>query len=165
MNSKNKGNGFERKIAKVLSERFSACLGKENAFRRNIDSGSYFGGRNQSRMATHDLEKAEFGDIVAPTHFLFSVECKHYKAPPSFSAIVEQKCALLDGWIAKAKQDAANSGRKMCLIMKFNNVKETVLLEKLFGNLVAIMTYKGYPIVALETFLAENDDHFIHPPT
>ena len=160
MNSKNKGNTFERKIAKVLSDRFSSVLGIDNAFRRNIDSGSYFGGKNQTRMESHDLEKAEFGDIVAPNSFLFSIECKHYKKPPTFSAMVDQKCKMIDDWIAKAKQDAENSNREMCLIMKFNNVKETVLLEKTFGTLVPVMLYQGYYIVTLESFLAQADDHF-----
>lgn len=161
MNSKNKGNTFERKIAKILSERFSAVLGIQNAFRRNIDSGSYFGGKNQARMESYDLEKAEFGDIVAPNSFRYSVECKHYKTPPTFSALVEQKCKMIDEWIDKANQDAENSGRKMCLIMKFNNVKETVLLDELFGDLKPFAIYKGYPIVTLEQFLAQDDSHFL----
>ncbi len=45
VNGKQKGNGFERKIANILSERFKEHTGLEQAFRRNIDSGSFFGGK------------------------------------------------------------------------------------------------------------------------
>jgi hypothetical protein len=67
VNSKNKGNAFERKIAKNLSERFEAHTGLTDAFRRNLDSGSFFGASNQSRIEKHGTEHANFGDILTPT--------------------------------------------------------------------------------------------------
>ena len=41
--SKNKGSGFEREIAKYLSEKYS------ESFIRAPGSGAYVGGKNQSR--------------------------------------------------------------------------------------------------------------------
>ena len=160
MNSKEKGNNFERKTAKMLSDRFAEKTGITSAFKRNIDSGSFMGGNNQNRTTTHDMDKAEFGDIIAPRSFIYTIECKHYKSAPSFSQIMSQSCATLDEWIAKAEQDSKNASKKMSVIMKFNNVKEAVLLKQLFGDLASIMRYKEYHIVPLVDFLRQNDTYF-----
>ena len=160
VNSKQKGNSFELKTAKILSERFEQIIGVPKGFRRNIDSGSYFGGKNQGRIATHGLEKAEFGDIISPANFKFEIECKHYKTPPSFSMMLNQDCKMIDEWIKKAEQDSINAGKDFMIIMKFNNVVESVVLDKLFGNLVSVMNYKKYFIVKLEDLLAQDDSHF-----
>lgn len=160
INSKAKGNTFERKISNKLSERFRDHTGLETAFRRNIDSGSFFGGRNQVRAQTHDLDKATFGDIVTPVDFNFTVECKHYKTPPTFASIMKQKNSQLDEWLDQAEQDAASSGKKPVVIMKFNNVDEMAVVKELFGDLKAVINYRGYYICSLEDYLAQTDDHF-----
>lgn len=160
MNSKNKGNTFERKIANLLSERFLEVTGIAKSFRRNADSGSFFGGTNKFRTETHDLSKASFGDIITPEEFAFSIECKHYKAPPSFASMVKQEVADFDKWIAQAEQDAESSGKLPCIIVKYNNVPEIVLLREAFGTLGAIARYKTYEIVPLADFLDQEDVWF-----
>lgn len=159
MNSKNKGNSFERKIAKELSGRFEALTGLTDAFRRNIDSGSFFGASNQKRIDSHGTENAQFGDIITPSTFRFCVECKHYKTPPSMKALVKQEWKTFDDWIGQAQQDAANAGKDWLLIVKFNNVDEFVLLD---GNsdVEPVFFYKGSKAVALETLLEKADDFF-----
>jgi len=79
VNGKQKGNSFERKIANLLSDRFKEHTGIESSFRRNPDSGSFFGGSNHSRTEKYDTEFAIFGDLICPKSFAYSVECKHYK--------------------------------------------------------------------------------------
>lgn len=160
INSKNKGSTFERKIANILSEKFMERTGIKTSFRRNIDSGSYFGGKNQSRVDTHDLSKAVFGDLVAPDNFRFSIECKHYKEPPSFAMLVKQDWKVLDKWLEQATQDSANSGKEFAIIIKYNNVDEIVVLPSLFGDLTALINYKGHVIVSLRDYLAQTDGHF-----
>ena len=66
VNGKQKGNGFERKIANLLSETFEPYLGISNGFRRNPDSGSFWGGSNLHRTLTHDTDYAVFGDLICP---------------------------------------------------------------------------------------------------
>ena len=44
--------------------------------------------------------------------------------------------------------------------MKFNNVKETVILKELFGNLKSVINYKEYFIVTLDDYLAQDDSFF-----
>lgn len=160
VNGKNKGNTFERKIANLLSNRFAEHTGLESAFRRNPDSGSFFGGQNQSRTETYDTEYAVFGDLICPRTFDFSIECKNYKTPPSFSSIIKQDCKQIDQWINQASQDALNAKKRMALIIKYNNVSEIVVLPELFGTLKPIINYKEYYIVSLDDFLDQTNDNF-----
>ncbi len=153
VNAKNKGNTFERKIANMLSDHFQKFTGIEKAFRRNADSGSFFGGKNSARSETHDLDKASFGDIITPNNFKFNIECKHYKTPPSFSMLVKQDCKMLDKWIQQAKTDEESSKKKFVIIMKFNGVDEVVVLEDNYNNLPVLMNYKEFKISLLTDFL------------
>ena len=165
VNGKSKGSTFERKIANLLSARFESVTGMKQAFRRNPDSGSFFGGSNMRRTVTHDLEHAFFGDLICPTDFKFSVECKHYKAGPTFAAIAKGKITQWDEWIGQAKQDAVNSKKLMMLIMKYNGVDELVFLEdeahEVLG-LTLVFPYKGVYGYRLEDFLTLSDDHFFN---
>ena len=163
MNSKNKGNSFERKISKLLSTRFQAHTGITTSFRRNIDSGSFFGGNNKARVQTHDTSKATFGDIVCPDDFHFTLECKHYKEPPSFASIVKQEYALFDGWIKQGKIDAESAGKDFLLIVKFNNVPEIVFTTAP-ANIRHVFEYKGMYGYTLEDFLAQDDSYFFSRP-
>jgi hypothetical protein len=162
VNGKQKGNSFERKIANLLSDRFKEITGIESAFRRNPDSGSFFGGQNQSRTDTYDTEYAIFGDLICPKNFNFSIECKNYKTPPSFNAIMKQDCKQLDTWIAQAEQDAANAKKIMALIVKYNNVQEFVVIKGIFGTLKPVINYKDYHLVTLDDFLSQDDGRFFN---
>lgn len=160
VNGKQKGSAYERKISNLLSERFQEKTGLEKAFRRSLDSGSFFGASNQKRMETHNLEKATFGDIMCPSNFNYEVECKFYKDFPSANAILEQDCKQWDGWIEQCSRDSTNSGKKMMLIMKYNNVPDMVLFEELPDGLSSIINYKQYSIVTLTKVLLLPDNIF-----
>lgn len=161
VNGKNKGSTFERKIANLLSERFASFLGVPQGFRRNPDSGSYFGGSNTQRTQTHSMDYAIFGDLICPRNFKFSIECKHYKTAPTFQSIVEQSVKQWDGWLAQAQQDAANSGKLMALIVKYNNVNELLFTDQIIhGSLTPCLTYKNYHIYKLSEVLGLNNQFF-----
>lgn len=159
VNGKAKGSNFERKIANLLSERFESRLGKKNGFRRNPDSGSFFGGSNAMRTESYDLDYAVFGDLICPRSFRYSVECKHYKTPPSFKGVVSHTVTQWDQWLEQAERDATSSNRQMSLIIKYNNVDEIVFLkapvEGCFYSL-----YRGYHLHLLGDWLKLPDDHF-----
>ena len=163
MNSKNKGNVFERKIANLLSARFEEQTGLKTGFRRSSDSGAFFGGKNKIRTETHDVDTASFGDIVSPKDFVFNIECKHYKTPPSFASLVKQEVAKFNEWIKQAEQDGESSGKIPCIIIKYNNVPEVVMIRSLFGTLTPVGFYKGYTMVSLTAFLAQEDTSFFKP--
>lgn len=160
MNSKDKGNNFERKISKMLSERFKLRTGLDQAFRRNVDSGSFFGGSNQRRAVTHDTAKATFGDIVCPAAFKFSIECKHYKTAPSFAVVFKQDFKQWDTWLEQASQDSVHSGRPLLLIVKYNGLDEFVMVEHEVPGLDHTFRYKNYRVFPLKSFLMLGDDVF-----
>jgi len=159
VNGKNKGSTFERKIANLLSDRFQDKLGIKNSFRRNPDSGSFFGGTNQIRTESYSMDYAVFGDLICPRNFTYSVECKHYKAPPSFKSVITHSVAQWDSWLKQAAQDADSSKKKMVLIVKYNNVDEIVFLSEPIDG-VNCARYKNYYIYQLKDWLGLPEDHF-----
>ena len=156
-NPKNKGNTFERKIANLLSERFKEWTGLDKSFRRNADSGSYFGGINESRLRTHGTEKANLGDIICPDDFQFTIECKHYKTPPGINALLSQSITEWDNWIAQAQQDSKNSGKNFLLIIRYNRVNEFVITNLEINTNIK---YKGFSILQLSELLNNSDQVF-----
>ena len=160
INGKSKGNGFERKIANLLSARFETETGLTKPFRRNADSGSYFGGSNQQRTQTHNLDFATFGDLICPKNFKFSIECKHYKTAPSFQSIINHNVTAWDGWLKQAIQDSESANKKMCLIIKYNNVDEFVLVADKLLDIYDYSKYKTWYLYKLTDFLAMPDSYF-----
>lgn len=159
VNGKNKGNTFERKIANLLSERFKDLLGITSGFRRNADSGSFFGGSNKSRITRYDLDHAAFGDLICPDNFKFSVECKHYKSPPSFQSIVNKEVPQWDTWIKQVEQDSTNANKLPLLIIKYNNVPEFVFVKDKL-EIDEILQYKGYYSYSLSEVMKLSNEIF-----
>jgi hypothetical protein len=95
---------------------------------------------------------------VCPKTFKFSIECKHYKSPPTFKAVVNQSVAQWDKWLQQAEQDAASSNRQMSLIVKYNNVDEIVFLSSPISGKHSI--YLNYSIHLLSDWLALPDNYF-----
>lgn len=164
VNGKNKGNSFERKIANLLSDRFKDYLGIEKGFRRNADSGSYFGGVNSQRIDRYDLNNAYFGDLMCPDTFLFSVECKHYKSAPSFQSIVNKEVTQWDTWIKQCEQDSANANKLPLLIIKYNNVPEFAFVKNKL-EIDDILQYKGYYSYTLSEILKLSNGIFFDAST
>lgn len=160
VNGKSKGSSFERKIANLLSARFESVTGIKQAFRRNTDSGSYFGGTNQKRVETHDLDHAQFGDLICPKNFKFSVECKFYKSGPSFSSIVKGNITQWDTWLSQAKQDATNSKKQMMLIVKYNGMDEIVFVETPVSGITLVIPYKDVYGYRLDEYIQLSNKHF-----
>ena len=160
VNGKSKGNNFERKMANLLSERFAEYLGIEKGFRRNQDSGSYFGGSNSQRTQTHSMDYAVFGDLICPKAFKFSIECKHYKTAPSLQSILDQNVKEWNTWLGQAQQDADNSNKKLALIVKYNKIEELVFLSDTIVNYEQAFKYNSYSIYKLKTFLEQPNEFF-----
>ena len=164
INGKNKGSTFERKISNLLSMRFQQHTGLEKSFRRNSDSGSFFGGSNKSRVDTHDTEHAAFGDLICPSTFKFSVECKHYKSAPTFSTVITTDVKQWDLWLAQVDQDSEKSNRSPLLIIKYNNVPELAVVKTKVDGLSTRLEYKGRYFYLLTDFLTQSDTVFFKSP-
>jgi hypothetical protein len=160
INSKNKGSTFERKISTALSARFAALTGITTAFRRNPDSGAFFGGGNKSRTDTHDVDHANFGDLLCPVGFKYSIECKHYKTPPTFNAMMSGDVKQWDGWLQQVEQDSAKSNRSPLLIIKYNNVSEIAVVKQLHPDISLRFAYKLNYFYLLEDLLTLPDSVF-----
>lgn len=110
--SKAKGNGFERTVAKHLSEVF------DGNFARVPTSGAMTGGINADILERlSDSQKLLLeGDIIPPDHLLnMKIECKAHKNL-SFSKIYTEN-KQLDDWIAQAR----SRHKIWFLIFKINN--------------------------------------------
>jgi len=160
VNGKQKGNSFERTIANALSKRFADYTGIPQSFRRNPDSGSFFGGTNISRAETHDTDWAVYGDLMCPKAFNFSIECKHYKAPPKLNGILKQNWKEWDGWIEQAQQDARASGKDVFVVVRYNNTETLVMTEPGVSPLRPIINYNDMEIQTLENILELPDSFF-----
>lgn len=160
VNGKQKGNSFERKIANLLSDRFAEHTGIEKPFRRNPDSGSFFGGSNIDRKDVYDTEWAIYGDLICPKNFNFSIECKHYKTPPTLNAILKGEVTEWDKWISQARQDSKASEKAMLIIIKYNRTETLTITEKDTISNDPIIIYKDTEIHTLDAVLQEENPFF-----
>ena len=167
VNGKQKGNSFERKIANKLSDRFSTYTGIEKPFRRNPDSGSFFGGSNLNRKDVYDTEWAVYGDLICPKNFNFTIECKHYQKAPSLDSILKQSVKDWDLWISQAEQDSKACEKDYIIILKYNNTEIMAMVAR--DNYLGvfkhgpIMYYKDVEIHLLDTILQVDDPFFFEP--
>jgi len=163
VNGKQKGNTFERNIANELSKRFCDSTGIEKSFRRNPDSGAFFGGSNLARTETYDTDYAVYGDLICPRNFKYSIECKHYKTAPPLNAILNQKVGQWDKWLKQATQDAEVSDKEMLMIVKYNNTSVMAFVDDdLFGAIDPVFNYNGYIVYVWDHMLALDDKQFFN---
>ena len=121
---KAKGSGFEREIAKFLSDTYN------ESFIRAPGSGAYVGGKNQSRTEfLHEGQIRSFkGDIVPGQSFSkMNVECKFYADFP-FHLLLTGDCKVLDGWLEQL-MDVADPDDVNILFMKFNRKGKYICLQ------------------------------------
>lgn len=112
---KTKGSGFEREIAKYLSESYG------ESFIRAPGSGAYVGGSNQQRKDyLHEGQIRSFkGDVVPGQSFSkMNIECKFYADFP-FNLVLAGNCKVLDGWLDQL-MEVAEADDVNLLFMKFN---------------------------------------------
>jgi hypothetical protein len=122
--SKIKGSGFEREIAKYLSDLYG------ESFIRSPGSGAYTGGINSARrQVLHENQVRSFkGDIVPGESFPnFNCEAKFYADFAFHQLFVESK--QLEDWIAQL-MTAADSNDLNILFIKFNRRGKFVAVQE-----------------------------------
>lgn len=121
---KAKGNGFESQIAKKLTKALDPLT-----FIRTPGSGARLGGKNFElfgKMFGADATKLFTGDVAvtnekeASLEFRFSIECKSYKTPDNFTALVSGNACFFK-WFEEACVDAFKINKQPMLIWKFNH--------------------------------------------
>lgn len=121
---KQKGSGYEREIAKYLSDLYG------ESFIRAPGSGAYVGGKNQSRKEVlHEGQIRTFkGDVVPGQSFKnMNIECKFYADFP-FHLTLSGECKVLDGWLEQL-MDVADPDDCNILFMKFNRKGRYVCVQ------------------------------------
>lgn len=157
--SKVKGSGFEREVAKYLSDLYG------ESFIRAPGSGAYTGGSNAARrQILHENQVRSFkGDIVPGQSFpLFNAEAKFY-SDFSFNQLFTGS-SQLESWIGQLMA-AADEGDLNLLFMKFNRKGRFVAVQakhrwNLGCNYMVYIspTWGGWYISSLEEFFLLNVD-------
>lgn len=124
INSKAKGNGFEGKIAKMLSQTFAPLK-----FARTPGSGARVGGQNFGAFGQFFSQEALnlfVGDVVPvneqdyPKNFRFIVECKAYKDAEKVEHLLSGSSNIYK-WMEEVLTDCAKVNKEGIVIFKWNN--------------------------------------------
>ena len=150
--AKQKGNAWERDVAKDLSETFN-----EN-FIRVPNSGAYTGGANVFRIdqLTEQQKRMMDGDIMVPPCLSrYKIECKNYKAFDLHQLFNENK--TLDKWIKQAE-----FGLLWFLVIKVTRKGSFILFRKEISKHFSYKNYLSYKdkyvITDYKEFWQENAD-------
>ena len=150
--AKQKGNAWERDVAKDLSETFN-----EN-FIRVPNSGAYTGGANVFRIdqLTEQQRRMLDGDIMVPPCLSrYKIECKNYKAFDFHQLFNENK--TLDKWIKQAE-----FGLLWFLVIKVTRKGSFILFRKEISKHFSYKNYLSYKdkyvITDYKEFWQENAD-------
>lgn len=122
--SKAKGSGYERDVAKFLSELY------KESFIRVPNSGAFIGGINSKRKEIlHEGQIRSFkGDIIPGESFpKMNLECKFYSDFP-FHQLFSGNVKILDAWIEQCMA-VADAGDFNLLCLKFNRKGQYVVFE------------------------------------
>lgn len=117
-NSKRKGSNFERKVVKLLEDRF------DTPFSRTPGSGAF--------ATTHKTIQEMSGDIIVPTGFRFCIECKSgYDYELHLTKLFDPRSRLYD-FIRQAVKDSRKAKKDWLLIWKGTRKQALVFCEKDF---------------------------------
>ena len=156
---KAKGSGFEREIAKYLSELYS------ESFIRAPGSGAYIGGKNQSRtQVLHEGQIRSFkGDIVPGQTFTkMNVECKFYADFP-FHLLLSGECKVIDAWLEQL-MDVADPDDCNILFMKFNRKGRYIAVQSKLTWVTDNFLYYTSPKLG-DWIIMEFDSFFLNNST
>lgn len=154
---KTKGSGYERDVAKFLTELYG-----EN-FVRTIGSGAFIGGINRSRTnyLTEEQTRSHKGDVTPPASFKYvNIECKFYQDFP-FNRLFTGNASQLDTWIEQVLE-VEDEGDVNIIFMKFNRKGQYVCYEKKSGIPVEqALHYKDdWYVIEFNKFFEEYSEHF-----
>lgn len=159
VNGKQKGNTYEREIAKTLSDLYGA------SFVRAAHSGAFIGGSNAYRKSvlSEGQIKSFKGDIIPPDEWKhFNCECKSYADFGFHQLFSPEGSKVLDGWIDQM-MSVAEPGDCNILFMKFNRKGQYIaLLENEDWHLQNYVRYGSrygsFIITELTSFLTLNSN-------
>ena len=151
INSRTKGQSFERKVASMLNNKFDT-----DAFSRTPGSGAF--------ATTHKLPEhlQIHGDLITLPGFKYVVECKSGYEVVDLPALLRRTSPLYD-WIKQAKRDAKASNRKPLLIVQHTRRQAYCLVDLSYTQEEHIasnsehpifITIEGLDLISLDDFLS-----------
>lgn len=158
VNGKKKGNRFELEVSKYLSSKY------DDTFRRVPQSGAIVGGINRKLNEGLRLDAQEIfaGDIIAPTWFPFTIECKNYADTPKIHNLMSIGDKDLDTWIKQAKTSAEVANKEWLLVFKITQGRKSFACLDMgkFGETCKVLpknfiSYKGSIILDYEIFFRD----------
>jgi hypothetical protein len=142
-NSKGKGNGYESQVAKKLASSLTPLN-----FIRSPGSGARVGGKNFEKFGDMfgNEALALFAADVVPINeqkvgltFLHSIECKSYKTPDNFTALVANSANVFK-WFEESVEDAKKTDKNPILIFKWNNTPSFVAVDRTHSKCPVVPT-------------------------
>jgi hypothetical protein len=125
--SKQKGNSFEREVSNEFTIRFN------DHFQRVPQSGAICGGFNRAKVTNlrQDAQQILSGDIICPEFFPFALECKNYgeKTGPQMYSILEGDERVLDKWLTQARGDAEFSKKQFLVLFKITRKATYICID------------------------------------
>ena len=148
VNSKRKGSTFERKIAKMLNERFET---KE--FSRTPGSGAF--ATTNKNLPEHLRIQ---GDLITPSTFPFVVECKNgYDV--QLDDLFKRKSDF-KSFISQAQNDASHANKDWMVIYQKTRRMALVVVGKPFQVKPELVLDGKYFIYPLNEFLKLSNEVF-----
>lgn len=146
INSKQKGNGFEREVAKFLSDTY------KQKFVRVPNSGAYVGGQNAVRRDVLDDSQVRLfkSDIIPPDGWNINIECKSY-SEFQFNQLFDGESKLLDKWIEQTLLVADDRDLSI-ILMKFNRIGKFVCVRSDAFYLDIGLKYKDWWFTGWDQF-------------
>ena len=141
VNSRRKGNAFEREVAKILNTRFNT-----KDFCRSPGSGAF--------ATTHELPQymKVYGDLITPQNFKFILECKSgYDV--TFEDIFKPKSDFYK-FIAQAKRDAEKAEKDWLVVYKKTRRKPFVITSKKYNISPVVSINEESYVYRLSDFLS-----------
>lgn len=157
--SKNKGNLLERDVRDLLNKAYNC---KE--FARTPGSGAIMGLSNAKKNAgLEQITQQTLGsDIICPSWFNWSIECKNYANDPNYSKILKEDDRVLNGWLGEALHDAIVLNLSPMLVFRTARKGTHVAIPSYFqlpSEINYCLHYNGFWIMGVDAFI-ENVQHF-----
>ncbi len=151
VNSRTKGNTFERKIAITLNSRFNT-----DEFCRSPGSGAF--------ATTHKLPKhlQIYGDLITPRNFRFIVECKKGYNKEKLCDFFRQKSEVRS-FIRQACRDSREANKPFLVVFQQDrSIVLTIFKANGFNypHLKDVISWEDYIITPLDQFLTMDDSFF-----
>jgi hypothetical protein len=118
INSRAKGQRFERKVAQTLNTKFET-----DGFMRTPGSGA-FATTHKSLPQHLQLQ----GDLITPQWFAYTIELKSGYDVQDLPRLLSENCELFQ-WIIQCKHDAKQANRKPLLIVQHDRRQAYCLID------------------------------------